>query len=207
MPVNFSTNISMGGQPLSKSSRNSMFEVGLLLIICLLFSWFILLPKRAEVAQKQSNLETVKKQGDNTSKQLATLQSLVNSLPSDSQNIAELDQALPLDGSTIRLQLLIQNLAQSVGVTVGNISVSGNPSGEVSGNTALLANPYGASRTVQTMDGTLDVVGSFQQLQSLLQKLENSGRLIDMDSMTINQGSSPGNLDMNLTFKAYYFAP
>jgi Tfp pilus assembly protein PilO len=197
----------MSVQPLNKTSRNSLFEVGLLIVICALFGWFILLPKRAEVVQKQDNLNNIESQASSTAAQLATLQSLIGSLPSNAQNIADLDQALPLDGSTVRLQLLVQSLADSVGVTLGNISISGNSGGEVSGDTALLSDPYGVARTVQTLDGTVYAIGSFDQLQEFLKKLENSGRLIDVDSMTIEQGSSPGNLNMALTFKAYYFAP
>jgi Tfp pilus assembly protein PilO len=117
-----------------------------------------------------------------------------------------LDQAIPLNSNTIRLQLLIQSLAQSVGVAVGDINVTGDPSGVVAGDMALLANPYGVSRSVKTMSGTISVSGSFDQLQTFLKKLENSGRLIDVDSLAIDQGSSDG-LNLKLTFKAYYLAP
>jgi hypothetical protein len=91
-------------------------------------------------------------------------------------------------------------------VTVGNLDISGSPNGVVVGDTALLANPYGATRSLQTMDGSLYVIGSFDQLQALLKKLEISGRLIDVSSLAIEQGTA-GNLNMTVTFKAYYLAP
>jgi len=204
MPVNFSKNISASLHPQNSSSRNYLFEAGLLIIISGLFFWFIILPKKAEIDQKNSALTNAQQREGQTSGQLAKLQSLISNLPSNSQNIANLDQAMPLDGNAVRLQLLIQSLAQSTGVTVGNIDISGNPSGVVAGNMDVLANPYGVQRTVQTMDGTVYVVGNFNQLQALLRKLETSGRLIDVNSLTINQGSS-GQLNMEIDFKAYYF--
>ncbi len=206
MPINFPKNISMSTQPHGRFSRNSLFEVGLLVIICILFVWFILLPKKAEVDQKNADLAKVQDQENKIASQLTTLQSLINSLPSNSQNIVTLDQVMPLDGNAIRLQLLIQSLAGSVGVTVGSLNVSPAPGGMITGNAALLANPYGVTRSLQTMNGSLYVIGSFGQLQALLKKLENSGRLIDVDTMEIGQGII-GNLTMTLTFKAYYLAP
>lgn len=206
MPVNFTKNISMSIQSQAKSARNPLFEAGLLIIVCVLFVWFLILPKQAETDQKSGDLAKVQAQQGQTKGQLTKLQSLIKSLPSNSQNITMLDQALPLDGNTVRLQLLIQSLAQSVGVTVGNINISGNPKGVVAGDKTLLANPFGVTRTVQTLDGSIYLIGSFNQLQALLEKFESSGRLIDVDSLAINQGSA-GNLNMTVTFKTYYLAP
>jgi len=206
MPVNFSKNINMGVKLQAKSSRNSLFEVGLLVIICVLFVWFILLPKKAEVDKKDGDLAKVQAQQADIHGQLATLQNLIGNLPANTGNISNLDQAIPLDGNTVRLQLLIQSIAQSAGVTVGNINISGNPNGEVVGDPALSANPYAVQRNLQTMDGTIYVIGTFNQLEVLLKKFENSGRLIDVGSLAIGQGSE-GNLNMTVTFKAYYFAP
>jgi Tfp pilus assembly protein PilO len=206
MAVNFSKNISMNAPPHGKPSRNSLFEVGLLVIICVLFVWFVLLPKNAEVNKKSGDLDNIQQQQKDLDSKLTTLQTLIGSLPSNSQNIAILDQAIPLDGNAIRLQLLIQYLADSVGVTVGNLTVSAGPNGMVAGNAALSANPYGVKRSLQTMTGSLYVIGSFNQLQALLKKLESSGRLIDVDTLAIDQGSA-GNLNMAVTFKAYYLGP
>jgi Tfp pilus assembly protein PilO len=206
MPVNFSKNVSMSIKLPGKSSRNSLFEVGLLIIICVLFTWFILLPKKGVVDEKNSNLAKVQEQQKQMANQLAKLQNLIISLQPNSRNIANLDKAIPLEGNAIRLQLLIQSLAQSAGVTVGNINISSKSNAVVAGDTALLANPYGTERKLQTMDGTIYVIGSFNQLQALLKKLENSGRLINVSSMEINQGSE-GALNMTLSFKAYYLAP
>jgi Tfp pilus assembly protein PilO len=206
MPVNFSKNISMSLRPQDRPYRNSLFEVGLLIIISGLFFWFIVLPKKAEVDLKINDLATIQQRGSQASGQLDELKNLIGSLPSNTQNTAILDQAIPLDGNVIKLQLLIQSIAQSAGVTLGNVSISGNPNGAIAGDTALLANPYGVARKLKTLDGALYVIGSFNQLQALLQKLESSGRLIDIDNLAISQGSE-GNLGLSINFKAYYFGP
>jgi Tfp pilus assembly protein PilO len=205
MPINFTKNTGIGAIPQKQSSRNSLFEVGLLIVICVLFAWFIILPKRADLSQKNDDLAKLQQQQIQTDNQLAKLKTLVASLSSNSQNIAEMDQAIPLSGNVVRLQLLVQSLADSVGVTVGNINIAGDPTGLVSVDPALKADPYSVARTVKTMNGTLAVSGSFEQLETLLKKLESSGRLIDVTSMTIAQGDL-GALSMSLEFKAYYFA-
>lgn len=164
------------------------------------------MPKQSDVGQKKDTLAKVELEQNQMAGKLAALQSLISSLESNSQNVAKLDQALPLDGNVIRLRLLVQSLADSVGVTVGDINVSAQSGGLAAGNKALLADPYLAPRTLQTLSGTIYVIGSFNQLQSLLKKIETSGRLIDITTLAIDQGTTD-KLNMRLTFKAYYLAP
>lgn len=206
MPVNFSNNFSMLTRPQDKTSRNSLFEVGLLVIICVLFVWFIILPKKSSVDIKKDSLSKLIVEEGQISDKQAKLQTLLGSLESDVQDVNYLDQAIPLDGNTVRLRLLVQNMADSVGVTVGSINISGGSGTLMAGDKALLADPYGAGRKAQILSGTLNVLGSFDQLQVLLKKLENSGRLIDVSDLAIDQGSG-GSLSMTLSFKSYYFAP
>jgi Tfp pilus assembly protein PilO len=206
MAVDFSKKISLNSDSQSKPYRNALVEVTLLVVICGLFYWFVILPKQNEIGIKNSQLTQVQAEETQVSGNLATLQNLVKNLKSDSQNISQLDQTIPLDGNVVRLQLLIQSLAGSAGVTVGNISISGQPNTAVAGDTALLANPYGVSRTLRTLSGTVFVVGSFSQLQNFLQQIEASGRLMDVTNLTISQDSQ-GQLNMQVTLNAYYLAP
>jgi len=206
MAIDFSKKPGFNSEPQSNSYRNALVEVVLLVVICGLFYWFVILPKQEEVAAKNSQLTQVLGEGTKVSGNLVTLQNLVKSLKSDSQNISRLDQAMPLDGNVVRLQLLIQSLAGSAGVTVGNISISGQPNTAVAGDKALLANPYGVSRSLRVLSGTVFVIGSFSQLQNFLQQIETSGRLMDVTNLTISQDSQ-GQLNMQITLNAYYLAP
>jgi Tfp pilus assembly protein PilO len=206
MAVDFTKKIGLSPVSQSKPFRNALVEVTLLVVICGLFYWFVILPKQNQVNVKNTQLTQVSAEETKVSGNLVTLQNLVKSLKSDSQDISKLDQAIPLEGNAVRLQLLIQSLAASSGVTVGNISISGQPNAPVAGDKALLANPYVATRTLRTLSGTVFVIGNFSQLQNFLQQIETSGRLMDVTNLTISQDSQ-GQLDMQVTLNAYYLAP
>src|SRR5258707_388735 len=83
------------------------------------------LPKHGIFGEKQSDLSAVEAQQGQISDKLGKLKDLIKTLDSGdiSKKTSDLDQALPLNGQTIPLEILIQNLAQSVGLTVGDISI------------------------------------------------------------------------------------
>jgi len=186
-------------------SRNSLFEVALLILICGLLTWFVVLPKKAEVDAKQKELDQVKQTQSQVADNLASLQKLAADLKSHPTEVSELDQALPLDGRNINIQLLLQDLAQSSGVTVSDISMGGS-AGIIAGDKTLLSNFYGATRKLQKMSGNVKVIGTFSQLETFLHKVEDSGRLMDINQLSIDPASD-GNLNMSLTLNAYYYAP
>lgn len=198
--------MSPGMPKVPKSAQNALVEVVLLIVVCGLFTWFIILPKKAEISAKNASLAKVVEQESTVSGDLAKLQSMIQTLNSSSNQVADLDQALPLDGNTVNLQILINSLAQSVGVAVTDVEVSGQPNTVVAGDKALLSDPYGATRTLQTLAGNLSVTGSFAQLQAFLQKLETSARLIDVTDLEMDAAAG-GNLSLRLGINAYYLAP
>jgi Tfp pilus assembly protein PilO len=206
MEINLSKSMSPGMPKVPKSAQNALVEVVLLIVVCGLFTWFIILPKKAEISAKNASLAKVVEQESTVSGDLAKLQSMIQTLNSSSNQVADLDQALPLDGNTVNLQILINSLAQSVGVAVTDVEVSGQPNTVVAGDKALLSDPYGATRTLQTLAGNLSVTGSFAQLQAFLQKLETSARLIDVTDLEMDAAAG-GNLSLRLGINAYYLAP
>jgi Tfp pilus assembly protein PilO len=207
MPVNFSKNLGMDFDGQSKlSSNNALFEVGLLLVICGLFTWFIILPKRAEISQKQSALQDVTTKESGIADKVKALDAKISSLENSSDKIRQLDEALPLDGDVIKPRLLLEKMASDANVTVGNISVTAKPGSVAAGNTDLLAHPYDTTRSLQTLSAAVYVLGSFQQLQTFLQEVEQSGRLMNVSGLAIAQDSQ-GQLSMKLTMDIYYLAP
>lgn len=207
MDIKLTKTPSLTPQPVTNSSRNTLMEVGLLIVICALFFWFIIMPKNASIAAKKQTLSQVQSEENQINQSLTQLQSLVKTLQSNTTQVSELDQALPLSANSVELEILLNNLAQSVGVTVGNISASSaTPNNPVSGDTALLANPYGATRTLQKLTASVNVTGTFPQLQAFLQKVETSGRLMDITELEID--SAPNNaLSLRVGIDAYYLAP
>ena len=206
MDLNLSKNSSVNFQGKFKSSGSSAaVEITLLVLVSVLFSWFVILPKKAELQSREKELKTLQEQQSQIAGQLETLRRLVQDLKSNQSKVALLDQSLPLDGKILRLRFLIETLANTVGVTVSSVGIA-SKSDLVSGDKALLANPFGTARTLQKLSGSVSVVGTFDQLEAFLKKLENSGRILDVGDLNLDANTS-NNLNMRVTLSAYYLAP
>jgi Tfp pilus assembly protein PilO len=97
-------------------------------------------------------------------------------------------------------------LAQSVGVTIGDITVAAKGDNDWAGDKALLADPFAATRSVQELSGTVYVLGNLDQLTAFLQKIESSGRIIDVSAVSVDPGPE-GSLGLRLTVDGYYLSP
>ena len=206
MNIGLSKNINIGLPPQIRSSRNTLFEVFLLILVCALFFWFIFLPKKSVVDAKTLELAKYSKEESTMADNLNTLQTLIADLKAHSQDVKRLDEAMPLDGSTINFQLAIQDLANASGVAVGDISVSGKNNAVLAGDTALLNDPFGATRTLQKISGTAYVIGTFPQLTAFLKKVEANARIMQISSFDVG-GTQNNNLNLKISFTSYYLAP
>lgn len=205
MNLEFPKNINIGLPPQIKDSQNTLFEIVILIVVCGLFGWFVILPKRAEVDSRQGLLNKYSEENKKMRNTLDTLNALVREVKSHPSEIVKLDDAIPLEGKPTYLQILVQRLAESAGVTVQDVNVSGI-TGVVAGNAELVKNPFGTQRSLQKLSGAVYVLGNFPQLLSFLNKIETSGRVIQVSDVEI-QGGQANNLSLKLVFDAYYFAP
>ncbi len=187
------------------SSQGKIFEAVLLLIIVVLFYWFIVGPKRGQLAAASAQYQTLQSQQNDLNKTKIELQKAVSDLNSHPQEVADMDEALPLDDRVSKLYIALDSLTQNSGMTVGNISVAYNSGVDMAGDKALLADPYAVQRTVQKLTTSLQVTGNFDQFQALLQKLENSGRLINITTVNITPAQS-GTFNFTMNLEAYYYA-
>ena len=203
LPQNISKKLATSG-PVKQSATNKSAGVVVLVIIIILFSWFMVMPKWRTYQTEQSQLEVFRKKQDSLDAQVKTLQQLINTMGTSSGDVAHLDQALPLDGKTINLQLLLQTLAQSSGVTIGEINFQGNANEIVAGDTSVLKDPFASQRSLQTLPGTINVSGSYDQLTSFLTKLETDGRLVDISSLEMAPDKA-GIIDLRLSATTYYY--
>jgi Tfp pilus assembly protein PilO len=206
MDIGMPKNINIGLSPKIQSSRNSLFEVLLFIIVCGLFFWFIVLPKKSEVDGKATDLAQYTDQESKVADSLKTFNSLVQQLSDNSAAITKLDDAIPLRGKTTYLQLLIEHLANSSGVTIGDVNVSGNDSGVAAGDPNLIKDPFKAQRSLQKLSAAVFVAGSFSQLVSFLQAIETSGRVMQVSIISITPAAN-NSLSLNTTLQAYYYAP
>lgn len=206
MNVTLPKSINLNFSPQVRSSRNSVFEAVLLLVVCGLFYWFIISPKMTAVAEQKVNLAQAQTEKDNISGTVSDLKKMVGQLSANAKEISALDEAMPLDAKILRLRLLLEDLGRSVGLSVSNVNVSGNTDAPWAGDKALLENPYLISRSVQRLSGTISAEGNYGQVIAFLDKIENSGRIININSVNIDS-SADGNLSILLTLDAFYLAP
>ncbi len=206
MNIEFPKNLNMGLSPELKNSKNTLFEVALLAVVCALFTWFVILPKKAEVDAKAVELTKSNEQKDNIKGDLDTLTKLISDLKAHSADVSKLDDAIPLVGKTGNLQLLLGSLASAAGVTVNDINVTGNTTGIAAGDIPVLTKPFDQTRSLQKLDASVYVTGSFGQLEDFLKKVETSGRLLQVRALEISPAQQT-DLGLKITLDAYYFAP
>ncbi len=186
--------------------RGSLFEFGLLVVMAGLFYWFVLSPKLQKVELARTQTVDLEKESEVLTQQKLKLDKLVNDLETSKQDISKLDQALPLNPRTTNLYILTESLVQSSGMAINNLAINNVDQDIVAGQDELLKNPFGVERKVKKMTATFGVTGTFPQFLALLTKLENSSRLFDIESLSI-EPSADGLLDFRMAFTSYYFAP
>jgi Tfp pilus assembly protein PilO len=131
---------------------------------------------------------------------------MVADLEANPAEIAELDTAMPLNDNILRAQAYIENMAQSVNVTVSSINISGNTDAVWAGNKDVLSDPFKVSRTLQKVSGSIVVSGTYDQLVAFLKKTEASGRIININTLGL-EGATDGNINLILTVDLFYLAP
>lgn len=164
--------------------------------------------KNAKIAI--ANNEQALKAADDYKKkenQLASARSAI-----DKENLDRLSTFLPDSVDNVRLILDINALAARSGLSLANIDVAKNDSGNVStdvktsmpaGSTltgtqsTVLANPVGS------VDLTLSAVGTYSALHSFLAGIEKSARLLDVRDIVV-KGSDTGVYNYKMTIRLYW---
>jgi len=208
MDINFSKQVprpSIGTMTLNKK-RSSLIELVIMLIVGILFYWFIISPKAAKVNEQNLMVGALKTESAKLADQQAKLKRLIEQLKSSSQDIAKLDESLPLHPRTTWVYLLMENLVQSSGMTLSSLTVSSLSDETLAGDPSLMQNPYSVNRQIKKMSANIGVTGTFSQFQAFLKKIENSARILDVKTLDISS-SSDELLDFRISFDTYYFAP
>lgn len=199
--LNTKKNFTIATQP---AMQHTAFEIILLLIVSGLLYWFIILPK-------QNKLDALTIRSGELSAEFASLEDnerkfnkAVADMKAHPEEIADLDEALPLDNRVTKLNLALENLTQSSGMTVGDIAIAYKNDTVISGNKEKLASPYKGTRKLQKMTTGLDVTGTYDQFQGLLQKLEQSGRILTITSVEVTP-TADQLLNFKITLEAFYY--
>jgi Tfp pilus assembly protein PilO len=113
--------------------------------------------------------------------------------------LAKVDLALPKVKKQSEVALQLQQLANGSGMTISAISFSGGASGQ--------SLPSATSQTIAVGNATalpitFQLTGTYEQLQTFLQKLEQLNRYTNVSSLSISRTTS-NKLTFSLTVNAF----
>jgi Tfp pilus assembly protein PilO len=189
--------------PLPKDSRNYLAKIFLLLLIIGAGYWFMVSPKMVTQNTKKDQLSQLTKEREDLASSISTFNKLVSDLNSHSQDAARLDEALPLQSKSFRMNLLIRKLAETAGVTVQDVNFS-EKAGVIAGSKDTSAQPFAGTRTLQKFTGSVAVTGNFDNIQAFIKNVENNSRIMDIQNFDIS-GSSDGALSLKLNLITYSY--
>ena len=109
--------------------------------------------------------------------------------------------AMPTDEGFRQFVGMIENMAQKSNVRVSSLSKPGATAGATASLNSGVALPGG----VQSSQVSVPIEGSYENVLAFLRETENSARVMDFVSMNI--GSTTGNISVSPTFKIYWQAP
>jgi Tfp pilus assembly protein PilO len=184
--------------------RNSLFEVIILLAITILFLIFVVRPKYSMSKVKAAELKTAQSQYQTVESDRKTMNDLIDKLDDSKNDLALVDQALPLQGRVTSLDLLIDNLVSTSGMKLASVNTDEGTNGVAAGDKKLLTDPYGSNRKLQTMLANVTVTGPVEQFRQLLKLIETNSRLMDIDTISI---SKQDEIIYKIRLKAYFYAP
>jgi Tfp pilus assembly protein PilO len=187
----------------NKAASNPVFQIILVLIVLVLFSWFIFRPQLAKFNESRAAVATAEEQLNKVETDRRELNRLVNELHSSPDEITIVDEALPLNGRISKAYVLLDTLVRASGMSLAVISADDAVQTIDAGDKDVLQNPYQPGRTLHTITIAASVTGTMEQLKNLLQNIETNGRLLDVDSLQILGGSDL--TKFRLSIKAYSY--
>lgn len=188
------------------SFSGSIFEVVFLLIVIFLAYWYLVLPKSDEYTRYQDQLVSLQGRRKEIDTQKKVFDTLVQDLGQQTEAIAALDDMLPLDAKPSRLYLLMESLMQRAGLGSGVVGIEIDPQTPVAGDKAVIDQPFDADRKVKTIAINVSGTGTIDQIDNFLHLLESSGRVLQVQSMDINQGRGD-QLIFSLVINTYSYVP
>ena len=164
---------------------NPIIQAALLLIVFVLFTWFILKPKLSQSLEQRTNLKAAQTQLEGIKSDKQKLSQLVSELRNSQEDVAKVDEALPLSGRVSKVYVMLDEYVRTAGMTLTLISADDSSKSIAAGDKPFLANPYQEGRQLHTITLTTTVTGNMEQFKNLLQLIETSGRVLDIDSVEI----------------------
>lgn len=164
---------------------NPLIQIGLLLIVLILGSWFVVKPKLTQTLEVRKELKLAEQKVSQVEDDERELNRLINELRSAPESVALVDEALPLNGRVSKAYVLLDGLVTLSGMSSALIGAEDTSKVIAAGDKDALENPYKPGRKLHTVSMTVSVSGSMEQFRSLLQIIETNGRVLDVENVNI----------------------
>ena len=162
------------------------------------FFLFLLSPKLKDISEVRDQIEQAQDENQTLRNRLRQLQTAQRDEPTTRARLAVFDRLLPPTPELPSLIRQLQTAATASGIDLRSIAPS--PPGALTGRTG-----------VQVVTVTIQVVGGFFRLQSLLTRLEELERVVEVTSIAISPQtdvvSGLFTLSSTITFRMYVVAP
>lgn len=190
----------------SQQIQNPILQSVLILIVLIVFGWFVLGPKFVKTNATRDRLALLEEQRANLEADQQELNRLIAKMEDSDSEIRLLDEAVPLTGRPTKIAVLLDTFAQNSGVALTQLNVSSPEDFISSGNKDELENPFQGNRDLATIDVSVTAVGTIEQFRNFLILLEQSGRLIDVDTLNVASGDAGETFNLRLKTYAYELA-
>lgn len=193
--------------PTPKNDRNHFIEIGLLAIIIVLFSWFVLKPRFIAFSVNKKELNKLQEDQKMIAQNKEKLLALIKDLDGQPQASATLDEALPLESRITTVAVLADSLAKANGLQVATMSLDGAETSKtvVAGQKEVLADPFEAQRKLNSATILMTTSGTLEQFVGFLNALENSTRIVDVQTIDISPQETE-ELLFKVKIKGYTFS-
>ncbi|MDB4939848.1 MAG: hypothetical protein JWO40_273 [Candidatus Doudnabacteria bacterium] len=203
-------------------AQKSRSGVGLFLICIILavvLTFFLVWPKYGQykdsLAAKDNNQQSL----DLIKSQQAQVTTLYSKLQASSADLKKIDVAIPTGVDIPAVYAYLESMAQSL--NLGSITLQGKDENEVldQGNVVGVSGApvSGGPTSIGTgapksnlpaslgaIDLTMTVTGSYQNFVTFLGKIQNSLRLIDVQSIDVTSSEGKPDLSFSIAMKTYY---
>lgn len=191
----------------TKKAQNSKLQLVLLIVMVVLISWFLLLPKYSQLSDNKTLLTQLQVEHKQVSDQKDVMDKLIQKLKDSTEDVKLLEQTLPTEARITKAHVLIEQFAHDSSMALASIQTD-NPETVVSaGNKDLLVDQFAQGQTLHSLTLKVNVTGTFSQFRNLTQLFDTSTRLLDIESIDITSGDDPNILSFKLKVKTYYYAP
>lgn len=183
-----------------KKTTSGTFVICLVISLAIIF--LLLMPKMKQYSANKGAYAAAQASYDTVKAQQNEVEALYIKIRNQKADLAKVDLALPNKSDISSVYALMERFAKSANLSLSSVQGvddADKPPGE---KTVADANPLSPSLGIITVN--IQVTGSVEGFVQMLAAIEQSLRLVDVQSIDITQDKDQQDLSFRTTFKTYY---